>query len=141
MTMAKNASPQSALPEVRALSLSSPAARTQSASSARGPADGETGGSITRISLEELEAKQARGEIRSFPDAPEGPDLPDEFWENAVVVQPPKTRSVHLKIDAEVFHYFLAETGGKGHITRMQDVLKSYVLTQQRRAAKKLTKG
>lgn len=78
----------------------------------------------------------ARGELYHNPDAPEGPDLPDSFWENAVVMEPPKTRSVHLKIDAEVFHHFLAETGGKGHITRMQNVLKSYVETQRRRAAK-----
>lgn len=79
---------------------------------------------------------KARGELRHNPDAPEGPDLPDEFWENAVVVEPPKTRSVHLKIDADVFHHFLAETGGKGHITRMQNVLKSYVQAQQRKATK-----
>jgi uncharacterized protein (DUF4415 family) len=78
----------------------------------------------------------ARGELYHNPEAPEGPDLPDEFWENAVVVEPPKTRSVHLKIDADVFRHFLAETGGRGHITRMQNVLKSYVQAQQRKAAK-----
>ena len=96
---------------------------------------------MTRISLEEIEAKYARGELRVNPDAPEGPDLPDSFWENAVLVEPPKTRSVHLKIDAEVFHHFLAETGGKGHITRMQAVLKSYVNAQKAAAAKRLAKG
>jgi len=81
--------------------------------------------------LEELEAMYARGEARHDPDAPEGPDLPASFWENAVLADPPKTWSVHLKLDAEVFRHFLAETGGKGHITRMQTVLKAYVRAKQ----------
>ena len=96
---------------------------------------------MTRISLEELEVKRARGEIRVDPDAPEGSDLPDSFWENAVVVEPPKTRSVHLKIDADVFQHFLAETGGKGHITRMQAVLKAYVKAKKAAAEKRAAKG
>ena len=99
------------------------------------------GGGLYRASLEDILAAHARGELYLNPDAPEGPDLPDSFWENAVLVEPPKTRSVHLKIDAEVFHHFLAETGGKGHITRMQDVLKSYVNARKAAAAKKLPKG
>lgn len=36
-------------------------------------------------------------------------------------------RSVHLKLDPEVFACFVAETGGKGHLTRMQNVLRAYV--------------
>lgn len=79
----------------------------------------------------------ARGELHHNPDAPEGPDLPDDFWDDAVLVEPQKTRSVHLKLDPEVFQHFLAETGGKGHVTRMQNVLKAYVQAQRRKAEKK----
>ncbi|MGQ0565122.1 MAG: hypothetical protein ACT4OK_08625 [Gemmobacter sp.] len=99
------------------------------------------GGGLRRASLEDIIAAHARGELYHNPDAPEGPDLPDSFWENAVLVEPPKTRSVHLKIDADVFQHFVQETGGKGHITRMQDVLKAYVRAKQAMAEKKLTKG
>jgi uncharacterized protein (DUF4415 family) len=141
MTMAKNASPLSAMSGNTALSSSSHVVRASSGSSAHVGADGGTGGNLVSISLEEIEAKYARGEIRVDPNAPAGPDLPDSFWENAVLVEPPKTRSVHLKIDAEVFQHFLQETGGKGHITRMQAVLKSYVKAQKAAAEKKLTKG
>ncbi len=112
-----------------------------SASSALAEVGVAIGSGIYRASLEEISAAYARGELYHNPDAPEGPDLPDSFWENAVLVEPPKTRSVHLKIDADVFHHFLAETGGKGHITRMQAVLKSYVRAQKAAAEKKLTKG
>jgi uncharacterized protein (DUF4415 family) len=91
---------------------------------------------LRRVSLEELEAKHARGEMRVNADAPEGPDLPEAFWASAVLVDPPQTRSVHLKIDADVFRHFVQETGGKGHITRMQNVLKAYVRAKKAEAAK-----
>jgi len=38
---------------------------------------------------------------------------------------------VHLKLDPDVFAFFKQQ--GKGHITRMQDVLKAYVKAQQGR--------
>ncbi|UJW87747.1 BrnA antitoxin family protein [Devosia sp. SL43] len=74
-----------------------------------------------------------RGELYHNPDAPEGPDLPDSFWKNAVWVDPQGKTSVHLKLDPEVFFFFKQQ--GKGHITRMQDVLKAYVKAQREREA------
>ena len=50
--------------------------------------------------------------------------LPSGFWEAAETVPPPRT-SVHLKLDPEVFAFF--KQGGKGHLTRMQNVLAAYV--------------
>ncbi len=91
---------------------------------------------MRRVSLEEVLVLKASGELYVNPDGKDGPDLPDSFWDNAVWVDPPKIRSVHLKLDPEVFHHFLQETGGKGHITRMQNVLKAYVAAQKARAAK-----
>jgi len=71
------------------------------------------------------------GEIHHNPNAPEGPELGEEFWKNAVWVPPRAPTSVHLKLDPEVFDFFKRQ--GKGHITRMQDVLKAYVKAHQGR--------
>lgn len=92
---------------------------------------------IKRASLEDIRRMRDAGEIwPTHPDAPEDPEeLPDGFWEEAVVMYPEdwEKRSVHLKLDPEVFAYFKA--GGKGHLTRMQNVLKAYVKAQQKRAS------
>ena len=84
---------------------------------------------IKRATLAEIRAMKDRGELYHDPDAPDGPDLPDSFWENAVLVDPLGKTSVHLKLDADVFFFFKRQ--GKGHITRMQDVLKAYVKAHQ----------
>lgn len=47
------------------------------------------------------------------------------FWEEAERVSSRQRRSVHLKLDPEVFAFF--KQGGKGHLTRMQNVLAAYV--------------
>jgi len=86
---------------------------------------------IKRYSLAELREMKDRGDFYDSHNALEGPDLPDGFWENAVVVEPKGTTSVHLKLDPEVFDFF--KNQGKGHITRMQDVLKAYVKAHQSR--------
>jgi uncharacterized protein (DUF4415 family) len=80
---------------------------------------------IKRASLAEIRQMKDRGELYHNPDAPEGPELGEEFWTSAVLVPPRGTTSVHLKLDSEVFDFFKGQ--GKGHITRMQDVLKAYV--------------
>jgi len=56
-------------------------------------------------------------------------DVADEFWSNAQVVTPSKKKSVRLELDEDVFAYF--EQQGKGHILRMQAVLKAYVEAHQ----------
>lgn len=62
-------------------------------------------------------------------DAPEI-DMPDGFWDEAEVVVPAPKKSIHLRVDAEVLEFFKAQ--GKGHLTRMNAVLKSYVEAQKR---------
>ncbi len=86
-----------------------------------------------RISLDELIRMKDAGEISHNPDAPEGPELGEEFWKNAEWVDPQGKTSVHLKLDPEVFFYF--KNQGKGHITRMQDVLRAYVKAQKAKQA------
>lgn len=93
---------------------------------------------MTRVSLEQIRAMRERGEGRSNPNAPEGPDLPPDFWKDAELVNYNEPKSVHLKLDPEVYAFFKSE--GKGHITRMQNVLKAYVRARQRQQAGKAKK-
>jgi len=92
-----------------------------------------TGPSMKRASLAELRRMNKSGQLAHDPGAPEGEELGAEFWQAAAVEQPPRRRSVHLKLDADVFEFFRQEAGGRGHITRMQDVLRAYA--KARRAA------
>lgn len=83
-----------------------------------------TSKTIRRASLAELRAMTDRGEVRRGEPSTEDDRLPAGFWTEAEVVAPPK-RSVRLELDREVFEFF--KRGGKGHLTRMQNVLKAYV--------------
>jgi uncharacterized protein (DUF4415 family) len=104
------------------------------------------GESMKRYTAEELKAMRRRGEDRTDwakVDAMTEADLeraiaedederdlePD--WTRAELVMPRPRRSVHLRLDPEVVDFFKA--GGKGHITRMQAVLRAYVDAQKRR--------
>lgn len=71
-----------------------------------------------------------RGELYNSSAAPDGPELGDDFWKNATLVEPKSSISVHLKLDPEVFAFFKQQ--GKGHITRMQNVLATYVKAHQK---------
>jgi uncharacterized protein (DUF4415 family) len=89
---------------------------------------------IRRATLEQIREMDRRGELYRNPDAPVGPppgeELPADFWEKAELVDYSKPRSVHLKLDPEVYLHFKAQ--GKGHITRMQNVLKAYVKAKRK---------
>ncbi len=83
---------------------------------------------IKRASLDDIRRMRDAGELYHNTGAPEsGEDLGPDFWANAVLTAPKKPKSVHLKLDPEVFAYFVEVTNGKGHLTRMQAVLKAYV--------------
>jgi hypothetical protein len=76
---------------------------------------------------------KARGELGPTTEgAHSEEDLPDEFWENAIWVDHREPTSVHLKIDPLVFAFFKQQ--GKGHLTRMQNVLKAHVLREMQKA-------
>lgn len=64
-------------------------------------------------------------------DAPEGEDLGADFWAKAKLTEAKTKTSVHLRIDPEVFDFFKGQ--GKGHLTRMSAVLRSYVDAQKPR--------
>jgi uncharacterized protein (DUF4415 family) len=46
-------------------------------------------------------------------------------WTQAKLILPQAKQSVHLRLDQEVIAFF--KSAGKGHISRMQAVLKAYV--------------
>ena len=76
-------------------------------------------------SLEELRKRHDRGETKPDRDDAKSLDLPNDFWDKAEVCPPQNKKSVHLRVDPEVLDFFKSE--GKGHLTRMNAVLKSYV--------------
>ena len=80
-----------------------------------------------RASLADIRRMKEEGRLFHDPDAPEGEDLGASFWDRAKVEGPRRPRSVHLKLDPDVFDFFYVEAAGKGHLTRMQNVLRAYV--------------
>lgn len=84
---------------------------------------------IVRHSLSEIGAMRERGEDPASADAPEAESLGAEFWRSARVVVPSGKTSVHLRLDSDVVEWFRAR--GKGHLTRMNAVLRAYVEAQK----------
>jgi uncharacterized protein (DUF4415 family) len=82
---------------------------------------------MKRASLAEIRQMKEKGELFHDRRAPERETLGPEFWAKAEVTGPRKPRSVHLKLDPDVFEFFYSQSNGKGHLTRMQNVLKAYV--------------
>ncbi len=52
------------------------------------------------------------------------PELDDEFWKNAQLVEPDRKQSVTLRIKQSVLDAYKAQ--GKGYQTRMNAVLETY---------------
>ena len=82
---------------------------------------------MKRASLADIKQMREKGELFHDPKAPEGEELGAEFWAKAKISEPRNRRSVHLKLDPDVFEFFYSQSKGKGHLTRMQNVLKAYV--------------
>lgn len=87
---------------------------------------------MVRHSLSEIGALRERGEDGTSKDAPEAQSLGAEFWKSARVVVPNGKTSVHLRLDNDVVAWFRAN--GKGHLTRMNAVLRAYVEAQRHSA-------
>ncbi len=84
---------------------------------------------IARHSLSQVKAMRDRGEDQTRPEAPEAESLGADFWKSARVVMPAGKTSVHLRLDSDVVEWFKAN--GKGHLTRMNAVLRAYVDAQK----------
>ncbi|MYA31079.1 MAG: BrnA antitoxin family protein [Gammaproteobacteria bacterium] len=58
------------------------------------------------------------------------PELDDDFWRNAELVEPDRTEQITLRVKRSVLAYFRAS--GKGYQSRMNRVLESYVRAQEK---------
>lgn len=87
---------------------------------------------MVRFSLDEIEAIRKRGGDPTRHDAPQAEPLGKDFWKSARVVVPPGKTSVHLRLDRDIVDWFRGN--GKGHLTRMNAVLRAYVDAQKRNA-------
>ena len=84
---------------------------------------------IVRHTLSQVEALRERGLDQPDPLAPEAEALDANFWTSARVIMPGPKTSVHLRLDSDVVAWFRAN--GKGHLTRMNSVLRAYVDAQK----------
>ena len=84
---------------------------------------------IVRHTPSAVRDMRARGEDKTRADAPEAESLGVEFWKSARVRMPAGKTSVHLRVDTDVVEWF--RTRGKGHLTRMNAVLRAYVDAQK----------
>jgi uncharacterized protein (DUF4415 family) len=94
---------------------------------------------VARHSLSQIKAMRERGEDQTSPDAPEAKSLGADFWKSARVVMPSGKTSVHLRLDSDIVDWF--KTQGKGHLTRMNAVLRAYVEAQKTAPAQQYRKG
>ncbi len=65
------------------------------------------------------------GELASTDTKTVEPDLPVDFWDQAEIMDRAQKVPVSLRVDRDVLDYFKAQ--GKGHLTRMNAVLRSYM--------------
>jgi uncharacterized protein (DUF4415 family) len=85
---------------------------------------------IVKHSISKIRAMRERGEDCTRTDAPAAASLGAAFWKSARVVMPTGKTSIHLRLDSDVVEWFKAD--GKGHLTRMNAVLRAYVEAQRR---------
>jgi uncharacterized protein (DUF4415 family) len=91
---------------------------------------------IRGASLSDLRRMKESGELRPSIKAEPAPDLPDDFWDDAEVINHSKPKeAISLRVDADILEFFKAQ--GKGHLTRMNAVLRSYVDAQRSKASRK----
>ena len=81
------------------------------------------------LTLEQIAAVQ--DEDIDFSDVPE---LDEDFWRDAKIVEPDRTEQITLRVKGSVLAYFKAS--GKGYQTRINRVLESYVQRAQSQAGR-----
>ena len=72
------------------------------------------------------ENQAVKDENIDFSDIPE---LDEQFWSNASLVEPDRTEQITMRVKRSVLDFFRAP--GKGYQTRINRVLESYVRAQQ----------
>ncbi len=77
--------------------------------------------------LTDIIVMRGKGEFSRSLNAPEAESLRVNCWAKAVVEGPKQPRSVHLKLDPNVYEFSHWQDGGKGHLVKMQSVLRVIV--------------
>ena len=72
------------------------------------------------------EIRAVKDENIDFSDIPE---LDEQFWNNASLVEPDRTEQITMRVKRSVLDFFRAP--GRGYQTRINRVLESYVRAQQ----------
>ncbi|MBA3039313.1 MAG: BrnA antitoxin family protein [Alphaproteobacteria bacterium] len=102
---------------------------------------------ITRVTLDEILARRARGEKsktdwarvdaltdedieRAMRDDPDWQDLMDIDWSKAEIVIPQKKKAISIRLDEDIVDFFQAS--GKGYQTRINAVLRHFIAEQKR---------
>ncbi|MBC7150410.1 BrnA antitoxin family protein [Ciceribacter selenitireducens] len=102
---------------------------------------------ITRVTLDEILARRARGEKsktdwarvdaltdedieRAMRDDPDWQDLMDIDWSKAEIVIPQKKKAISIRLDEDIVNFFQAS--GKGYQTRINAVLRHFITEQKR---------
>ena len=94
-----------------------------------------TGKNMKRASLSDLRKMKEQGELRPSHTAEPAPNLPKGFWDDAALVNHATTKEpISLRVDSDVLEFFKAQ--GKGHLTRMNAVLRSYVEAQRSKTSR-----
>jgi uncharacterized protein (DUF4415 family) len=57
-------------------------------------------------------------------------NLPDDFWDSAVLVEPARKQAISLRVDEDVLAWF--KEAGPRYQSRMNAVLRSYMNSRQR---------
>ncbi|MGV8939486.1 MAG: BrnA antitoxin family protein [Allorhizobium sp.] len=101
---------------------------------------------ITRITLDEIRKKRARGEKsltdwarvdaltdadieRAMRDDPDWADLIDVDWSKAELVIPRTKKAISIRLDEDIVDFFQAT--GKGYQTRINAVLRHFMAEQK----------
>jgi uncharacterized protein (DUF4415 family) len=82
------------------------------------------------LSPARAEELKKRAEADQEIDYSDIPELDEAFFKNAKLVEPSPKEQITMRLDADVLEWFRAR--GKGYQTRMNAVLKAYVLAQSK---------
>lgn len=106
------------------------AKRTKKASSKTGPSRGKANLRLLRRASDAVIRRSAPDEL---------PELPEDFWNEAVPVIPEQKIPISLRVDSDVLAWFREE--GPRYQSRMNAVLRSYMQSARKRPRKKTRSG
>ncbi|MEM1038768.1 MAG: BrnA antitoxin family protein [Pseudomonadota bacterium] len=85
---------------------------------------------IIRVTLDQAKAHRGKTDWSNLPadediDTSDIPEWTQEMFDNAQMVSPGPKKSIHLRVDEDIFEFF--KNQGPGHLTKMHAVLRAYV--------------